>query len=74
MFYAKFRNQRKRDAFSNFEKGKGKGKGKGQYFIKFINSIPMYENTNWKNFGYNSHHMGHYLKHLKDSKIIQSYA
>ena len=33
----------------------------------------MYENTNWKKFGYNAHHMGHYLKHLKDSKIIQSY-
>ena len=43
MFYAMyngFRDQRKRDAFSNFEKGKGKG----QYFIKYINSIPMY----WK--------------------------
>ena len=30
----------------------------------------MYENTNWKKFGYNAHHMGHYLKHLKD-KILK---
>ena len=72
MFYAMyngFRDQRKRDAFSNFEKGKGKG----QFFIKYINSIQQYENTNWKKFGYNAYHMGHYLKHLKDSKIIKSY-
>jgi len=33
----------------------------------------MYENTNWKKFGYNAYHMGHYLKHVKDSKIIKSY-
>jgi len=33
----------------------------------------MYENKNWIMFGYNAHHMGHYLTHLKDSKIIQSY-
>jgi hypothetical protein len=72
MFYAMyngFRDKRKRDAFSNFEKGKGKG----QFFIKYINSIPEYENTNWKKFGYNAYHMGHYLKHLKNSKIIKSY-
>ena len=30
----------------------------------------MYENTNWKMFGYNAHRMGHYLKHLKD-KILK---
>ena len=30
----------------------------------------MYENTNWKMFGYNAHCMGHYLKHLKD-KILK---
>ena len=63
IFYAMyngFRDQRKRDAFSNLEKGKGKG----QFFIKYINSTPKYENTNWKKFGYNAYHMGHYLKHL----------
>ena len=30
----------------------------------------MYENTNWKKFGYYAHRMGHYLKHLKD-KILK---